>query len=147
MILLADTNVLLRFAIRQDPQHQIVRKAVRKLIGQSDEISIFPQSCIEFWNVATRPVKNNGFGYSCKDADFFLRLIERVFPLMSDDAGVYREWRKLVIDFGVSGIQVHDGRIVAAMLVHNITHILTFNTKDFARYSSIGVIAIDPKNV
>jgi hypothetical protein len=33
-------------------------------------------------------------------------------------------------------------RLVAAMLVHGITHILTFNTKDFARYSEI--IAVNP---
>lgn len=138
---------LLRFAIRQGSQHQIVRQAIRKLLEHSDEIYIFPQNCIEFWNVATRPVKNNGFGYSFEDADFFLRLIERVFHLIGDDARIYREWRKLVVDFGVSGVQAHDARIVAAMLVHNITHILTFNTKDFARYSSIGVIAIDQANV
>jgi len=53
----------------------------------------------------------------------------------------------LVLGFGVSGVQVHDARIVAAMLVHQVTHISTFNASDFARYSSIGIIAVDPKTV
>lgn len=147
MIHLADTNFSLRFAIKQNPQHRTVRQSVRNLRKRGDEIYIVPQTCVEFWNVATRPVKNNGFGFSVADADFFLRLIERVFPLLPDDARIHREWRKLVLNFGVSGVQVHDARIVAAMLVHQVTHILTFNTKDFARYSGIGIVAVDPKTV
>jgi len=38
---------------------------------------------------------------------------------------VYTKWRRLVVSFGVSGIQVHDARIVATMIVHGVTHILT----------------------
>ncbi|MBA4186011.1 MAG: PIN domain-containing protein [Acidobacteria bacterium] len=144
---LADTNFSLRFAVKQNPQHQIIRQAVRNLRNRGDEICIVPQTCVEFWNVATRPVKNNGFGFSIADADFFLRLIERIFPLLPDDARVHQEWRKLVLSFGVSGVQVHDARIVAAMLIHQVTHILTFNTSDFARYSSIGIVAVDPNKV
>ena len=147
MIYLADTNFSLRFAFRQNPQHQIVRQAVRTLINRGDEICIVPQTCVEFWNVATRPFKNNGFGFPVSDADFFLRLIERVFTLLPDDENIHKEWRKLVVQFGVSGVQVHDARIAAAMLVHQVTHILTFNTSDFARYSNIGIVAVDPKTV
>jgi predicted nucleic acid-binding protein len=147
MIYVPDTNVLLRFAIRQNPLHSTVRQAVRTLQQNSDEIYILPQTCVEFWNVATRPTKNNGFGFPIADADFFLRLIERIFPLFPDDARVHKEWRKLVLNFGVSGVQVHDARIAAAMLVHRVTHILTFNTSDFARYSSFGITAVDPKTI
>ena len=147
MIYLADTNFSLRLAIKQNPQHQIIRQAVRTLKNRGDEICIVPQTCVEFWNVATRPVKNNGFGFPVADADFFLRLIERIFSLFPDDVRVHQEWRKLVLSFGVSGVQVYDARIVAAMLVHHVTHILTFNTSDFARYSSIGIVAVDPQTV
>jgi predicted nucleic acid-binding protein len=147
MIHLADTNFSLRFAIKQNPQHRIVRQAVRNMRKSGDEIYIVPQTCVEFWNVATRPVKNNGFGFSIADANFFLRLIERVFPLLPDDARIHREWRKLVVNFGVSGVQVHDARIAATMLVHQVTHILTFNTSDFARYSNIGIVAVDPNKI
>lgn len=147
MIYLADTNFALRFAFRQNPQHHTVRQAVRTLRQKGNEIFIVPQTCVEFWNAATRPAKNNGFGFSVTDADFFLRLVERIFPLLPDNANVHQEWRKLVVDFGVSGVQVHDARIVAAMLVHQVTHILTFNTSDFTRYSSIGIVAVDPKTI
>ncbi len=145
MIHVPDTNVLLRFAYRPDPQHAGVLSAIRKLKNGGNEIYILPQNCVEFWNVCTRPTSRNGFGLSIQQANHSLRLVERIFPLLPDNARVHQEWRKLVLSFGVSGVQVHDARIVAAMLVHQVAHILTFNTLDFARYSSIGIFAVDPK--
>lgn len=71
MIYLADTNFSLRFAFREDPQHEAVRQSVRILRKHGDEIFIVPQTCVEFWNVATRPTKNNGFGFSIVDVIFF----------------------------------------------------------------------------
>ena len=38
-----------------------------------------------------------------------------------------------------------DARIVAAMKVHNVTHLLTFNTDDFKRYDEITVV--NPQNI
>lgn len=145
MIHVPDTNVLLRFAYRPDPQHAGVLSAIRKLKNGGNEIYILPQNCVEFWNVCTRPTSRNGFGLSIQQANHSLRLVERIFPLLPDNARVHQEWRKLVLSFGVSGVQVHDARIVAAILVHQVAHILTFNTLDFARYSSIGIFAVDPK--
>lgn len=147
MIHVPDTNVLLRFANRPDSHHAVVLSAVRKIKAGGDKIYMLPQNCVEFWNVCTRPASRNGFGLSIQQTNHALRLVERIFPLLSDDARIHREWRKLVLSFGVSGVQVHDARIAAAMIVHRVTHILTFNTSDFTRYSSIGIIAIDPKTV
>jgi predicted nucleic acid-binding protein len=106
-----------------------------------------PQNCIEFWNVATRPVTRNGYGLSVTDANTSLRLIERLFPILPEQAAVYQEWRTLVVQFGVAGVQVHDARLVAAMRVHNITHILTANTDDFARFGRIGIVPVHPAHV
>ena len=147
MIYIPDTNNLLRFAIRADVQHAVVLSAIKKLKANGDKIYILPQTCVEFWNVCTRPTARNGFGLTVQQASHSLRLVERIFPLLPDNSNVHQEWRKLVVRFGVSGVQVHDARIVAAMLVHQITHILTFNISDFTRYSSIGIIAVDPKTL
>ena len=48
------------------------------------------------------------------------------------------------MDHRVSGVQVHDARLVAAMVSHGVRHILTFNTADFNRYAPEGIIAVDP---
>jgi predicted nucleic acid-binding protein len=106
-----------------------------------------PQNFVEFWNVATRPTERNGFGLAPANADRLLRLVERLFPLLPDSPAVYPEWRRLVVACGVSGVQAHDARIVAAMIVHGVTHILTLNTTDFVRYVTIGIVAVDPVTV
>jgi predicted nucleic acid-binding protein len=38
-------------------------------------------------------------------------------------------------------------RLTATMKANNITYILTFNTGDFIRYASEGIIAVNPNNV
>lgn len=147
MIYLVDTNVLLRFLHRTDPRQPIVRAAIRKLRANGHQLQAAPQNFIEFWNVSTRPSNRNGFGLTPLEANGLLRTAERLFPLLPDSATIYPEWRRLVVDFAVSGVQVHDARLVAAMLVHNITHVLTFNTSDFIRYAPESIVAVDPNSV
>lgn len=144
MIYLVDTNVLLRFADRSHPLHPTVRAAVRKLRADGHRLRSATQNFVEFWNVATRPVEKNGLGLAPDDTDRLIRLVERLFPPLPDSPAVYPEWRRLVVSFGVSGVQVHDARLVAAMMVHGVTHILTFNAPDFDRYTPAGIVAVGP---
>jgi len=147
LIYLADTNLLLRFAFRHQPIHPVARAAVLKLRQGGHQLLITSQGCVEFWNVATRPQANNGFGCNIADTNRLLRFIERVFTLIPDTPDVYPAWRNLVLTYGVSGVKVFDARLAAAMRVHGITHILTFNTQDFVRYATIGIVAVDPTTV
>src|SRR5216110_2145053 len=59
---------------------------------------------------------------------------EEKLRLLPDSLAVHEEWRKLLVTYGVSGVQVHDARLAAAMRVHGVKRILTFNDRDFARY-------------
>jgi predicted nucleic acid-binding protein len=147
VIYLVDTNVLLRLADHTHPLHPSIRAAMRKLKRDGHRLQITPQNCIEFWNVATRPGNRNGFGLSPNSAHQMLRLVERLFPLLPDMPLIYTEWRRLVLAFNVSGVQVHDARLVAAMKAHSATHILTLNTTDFVRYGSEGIVAVDPTSM
>lgn len=147
MIYLVDTNILLRFADRNHSLHSVVRTAVRKLRNDEHQLRVTSQNCVEFWNVATRPKNKNGFGLTPAEADRLLRLIERVFPLLSDMPTLYSEWRRIVVTFSVSGVQVHDARLVAAMKSNGVTHILTLNTTDFVRYASERIVAVDPTRI
>ena len=60
--------------------------------------------------------------------------------MLPDSLAVHNEWRRLLVDYRVSGVQVHDARLVAAMRVHDVKRILTFNTKDFARFDQIEAV-------
>jgi hypothetical protein len=39
------------------------------------------------------------------------------------------------------GVEVHDARLVAAMLVHAIPNLLTFNLADFKRFKQVRVVS------
>ncbi|MBD2036478.1 type II toxin-antitoxin system VapC family toxin [Leptolyngbya sp. FACHB-321] len=147
MTYLLDTNILLRFIDPTDPSHAIVHQAIDHLRLNGHDLRVSTQNCIEFWNVTTRPVTRNGFGRTPKDADQFLRLLTQLFSVLPDDAGVYPEWYRLVSQFDVSGVQVHDARLVAVMRIHQIAHILTFNAADFVRYSPVGITAVEPRSI
>jgi predicted nucleic acid-binding protein len=60
--------------------------------------------------------------------------------MLPDDPAVHIVWRKLLVAHTISGVQVHDARIAAAMHVHGAKRILTFNTRDFARFDDIEAI-------
>jgi hypothetical protein len=54
-------------------------------------------------------------------------------------------WRELVNRYNVQGRTGHDTRIVAFMLEHSLTQLLTLNIADFARYTEI--LCLAPENV
>jgi len=57
---------------------------------------------------------------------------------------IYEEWKRLVVQHKVIGSKVHDTKLVAAMKVHGIAMILTFNTDDFSRYD---IEALHPSSI
>ena len=143
MIYLVDTGVLLKLINRADPAHQSVRKCLRTLRAAGDQFAIAPQSIAEFWNVSTRPVSaRGGYGLPISETEHHLRVIERICDVIPDSPNLYAVWRQLVVSQAVKGVQVHDARLVAWMKTQAISHILTFNVSDFARYQ--GVVAKSP---
>jgi predicted nucleic acid-binding protein len=142
---LIDTNLLARLAVPEDPRNSVSRHAVETL----DEAGLFAcsQNFVEFWNVATRPAKNNGLGLSIAIADRVMRRFELAFSRVPEPPETYDHWRDLIVRFGISGSKVHDARLVAIMLTNDISQILTFNVSDFRRYEMLGIRAVDPGQV
>jgi predicted nucleic acid-binding protein len=79
------------------------------------------------------------------EAEREIRAIESGMALLPDNVSVYARWRKIIVQYGVSGVQVHDARLAAAMYVHGVTHILTLNVADFSRFA--GLTPLHPQNV
>jgi predicted nucleic acid-binding protein len=142
---LVDTNILLRIARRSEPQHTLVDKALARLAEEGTALHYTHQNIAELWNAMTRPVARNGFGLTLNEAEREVRAIEAGMGLLPDSEAVYREWRSIVVRFGVSGIQVHDARLAASMYVHRVNHILTLNVLDFSRFA--GLTALHPGNL
>ena len=142
---LVDSNILIRWVQPADPDYPIVEAALSTLVKSGAVLCYTSQNLGEFWNASTRPVPRNGFGLSPEETDRRARLFEARLRLLADSLAVHDEWRRLLVDYDVSGVQVHDTRLVAAMRVHDIKRILTFNTRDFARFT--GIEAMHPEQV
>ena len=134
---LTDTNILLRLSQPQDPNYHVIRAAVHSLRAADAGLCFTTQNLAEFWNVCTRPQAQNGYGLNVAETDPRAALIEASFTLLPDSEKVHAEWRRLVVSHAVMGVQVHDARIVAAMRVHGVTHLLTLDELDFLRYPVI----------
>jgi predicted nucleic acid-binding protein len=91
------------------------------------------------------PEANNGLGLTPAQTDERATLLESIFLLIPDNERVHAEWRQLVVAHSVAGVQVHDARLVAAMLAHGVPQLLTLNDRDFARYP--GISAVHPREV
>ena len=137
---LADTNILLRLSKQNDPRYPLIRATVLDLRERGATLCYTSQTIAEFWNVSTRPIEKNGFGLSIDDTDARVREIENQFTLLTDSEAVHREWRRLVVRHEVRGAKVHDARLVATMLTHDVRNLLTFNGEDFRRFSEVTVV-------
>ncbi len=142
---LADTNILIRSIDQTHPMQAEATAALTTLLRSGERLYVTPQNMIEFWNVCTRPLDRNGLGLSPTEADREASRLEGVLTLLPDVPAIYPEWRRLVVAHSVSGVRVHDARIVAAMNVYGVSNLLTFNGPDFARYP--GIQAVHPKDV
>ena len=142
---LIDSNILIRWVQPSDPDYPIVQSALEVLANQGAILCYTSQNVAEFWNACTRPADRNGYGLLPQEADQRARLFESRLRLLEDNMAVHQEWRRLIVTHNVSGVRVHDARLVAAMTVHRVKCILTFNEKDFARFA--GIEAIHPRAV
>jgi hypothetical protein len=107
---------LLRRTQPDHSSHTLAVESVAKLLANADPVYFTLHNASEFWNVVTRPVANNGLGFSVALALGELEKIEWFLTILPDSPAVYVEWKRLVLN------------------VHGIRRILTFNTDDFTRY-------------
>jgi predicted nucleic acid-binding protein len=144
MSILVDTNVLLRRTQPDHEHHSLAVESVALLLESGEPVHVTPQNISEFWNVATRPQTYNGLGFSVALAAGEVAKIEQALILLPDSPAAYGEWKRLVLTHGVMGAKVHDARLVAAMNVHGVRRILTFNDADFKRFD---IEAVHPSAV
>ncbi len=137
---LVDSNILLRWIKPDHSDYPAIVSAIDDILQRQGVLCYTSQNLAEFWNTSTRPVDRNGYGLSPGETDRRARFFENRLRLLADSLAVHEEWRKLLVTHSVSGVQVHDARLVAAMRVHGLKHILTFNDKDFARYTEIQAV-------
>ncbi|QDV81055.1 type II toxin-antitoxin system VapC family toxin [Botrimarina mediterranea] len=139
-MILVDANVLLRLVQPSHSMHAAAFESLARLRESGEPLVIVPQVLYEYWVVATRPTDVNGLGLSATEADADINKLIGRFRFLRDERSVFERWHELVAQYQVLGKNAHDARLVAAMVRHDTTRILTFNVSDFKRYEGIEVL-------
>ncbi len=148
-MILLDTNILGRMADVRDPLRITTEAAIERLLSGTEALVIVPQNLYEFWAVGTRqsgspPIGQNGLGMSVEEASGWLLFFQKAFTLLPDTEDLLPRWHALVRRLAITGRRSHDARLVAAMQVHGITQLLTFNPDHFSGYP---ITVVDPASV
>lgn len=139
MAVLLDTNILLRLLQPHHPHCASAEHALLTLRARNEVLYLTVQNLVEFWAVITRPIDENGLGLTTEQATADVNSLKRLFVLLPE-APLLTEWERLVAAYGVAGKSTHNAHLVAAMIVHEVKTILTFNIGDFSRYAEIAVL-------
>jgi predicted nucleic acid-binding protein len=137
---LVDTNVLLRAAQRESPEHGIATGAIASLEARGEMLCLATQVLVEFWVVATRPVEVNGLGWPTDLVKLEIEWLLSHFPLLQGQTDTITHWLRLVAAHDIKGKRAHDVKLVALMLANDVTHLLTFNIDDFKALPDITLV-------
>lgn len=137
---LLDTNILLRAVDPASTDYNTAVNAIAHLLTQTYECCITAQVLIEFWVVATRPTAVNGLGWSIEQTQLEIEQLLDQFPFLDDTPQIFTTWLQLVNQYAVKGKRTHDIRLLAVMMTHAITNLLTFNPSDFIAVPGIAIV-------
>ncbi|WP_145034587.1 type II toxin-antitoxin system VapC family toxin [Caulifigura coniformis] len=143
-----DTNVLARFADQDSVQHGEAVDSLRQLQAAGHLPVFNPQIKREFLDVAERPKGTgpgrNGLGLSNQQTCELIAQFQDVFGYLADVPAVDEQFDRLHGKYG-GGKSVHDLNIVASMLAHGVTSLLTFNDKHFRHLEAEGISVQTPQ--
>ncbi|HYX24522.1 MAG TPA: PIN domain-containing protein [Thermoanaerobaculia bacterium] len=127
-----DTNVLIYATNAQSPWNQQATAVLNEARQRGVNFVISPQILREYLVSATRAAPSPLL--SSAEALENVELFQKEFRIVSDTPDVAANLVTLVRQYGVLGKQVHDTNIVAVMLTHGVSRLLTHNVADFARF-------------
>jgi predicted nucleic acid-binding protein len=131
-----DANVLVFAANPLSPWHAAAATRLREARLGNISLLVNPQVVREFIAAASRPPP----GGPPPPSDPILDNVRRIragFVLLDEHAATIDRLAELLRTFPTCGKQVHDANVVATMLTHGVSTILTHNTGDFIRFSAL----------
>jgi predicted nucleic acid-binding protein len=140
-----DSGILLRLVDEDDSQHALVENVIGMLGNRRESIVVTTQNIAEFWNVATRPIANNGLALApAKVVQLYENTIEPNCAVLTEAESLPNEFKRLLATYNVAGKQVHDARLVAMMLTWQVDKTLTLNERNFRRFEPEGISVVTP---
>jgi predicted nucleic acid-binding protein len=131
-----DTNILVYAAVTTSPYHTKARQIIHQYQTSSAKLWISCQIIREYLVTLSRPqvyTKPLSISALASDVDYFLNN----FHVTEDNCAITKKLLELAQKIPTAGKQLHDANIVATMLVHGISTLVTCNITDFKRYSKL----------
>ena len=131
-----DTNVLLYASRPKATEHARAQAVLSRMRQDGAPLWLSRQVFREYLAVATRP-QASGPALAMAAAIADVQALQDVVNVAEDGPAVYDRLLQLLVASPGGGKQVHDANLVATMLEHRITHLLTFNGADFRRFGGL----------
>jgi predicted nucleic acid-binding protein len=131
-----DTSVLLAATDEGRPEHEGALRVVNEWPGKGVILYSSGQLLREYLAVATRPAGKNGLGLPLTDALRNVRAIRGRTTVLADGDRVVDRLLGLLGDVSCCGKQIHDANVVATMLAHQVSTVVTMNLDDFKRFAT-----------
>ncbi len=130
-----DTNALIYMQVPETPNHRTTRNRIEIALDNKEPLRISRQIVREYLAAVTRPQSWRDpitLEQALDDAENFLQ----TFEILEDGPQVTDTLIQLCRETPIGGRQIHDANIVATMLAHGESQLLTFNTADFQRFTN-----------
>lgn len=131
-----DTNVLVYASRSSAAMHAQAMSALHRLEGEGVELCVNRQVLREYLVTITRPDAGTPL-LDLDDAVSDTRRLTEIYTVLEDGPAATEHLLYLVCRFPTRGKRVHDTNVVATMLAHGVTRLLTFNRADFARFGTV----------
>ena len=131
-----DTNVLLCAIDRSRPHHDRALRVLNDWPASGIDLHVSGQVLRELLAVSTRPPEVNGLGLDRRRAVQNARAIAARSTIVDEHRGVSQRLLKLLDVTDCRGKRVHDANIVATMLEHGLTKIVTDDQDGFAPFQA-----------
>ncbi len=130
-----DTNILIYAKTSLSPFHAAAVGKLQSLAAAGSDLWVSRQTFREYLAVMSRPgVLTAPITMATLVSD--IRSFESQFLTAEDGPLVTTQLLALLGAVVCQGKQIHDANIVATMLVHQVTSLLTHNVSDFTRFTA-----------
>ncbi len=136
-----DTNILVYASRQRSPFYGRAAAGLRNAASGSGPLWFSRQVLREYLAVVTRPQPTEpalSGTMAVADAQAFLARLH----VAEDGPRVTEILLQLLVQHPSGGKQIHDVNIVATMLAHGISRLLTFNEPDFRRFSGLITLVV-----
>lgn len=140
---LLDTNVLVGSLLVDDFRYPTARPLMDQAQSANAGFCVVPQILAEFYAVITNP-KLVSEAKTAPEATATVRSFLALpgLTLLPTPVDIVNRWLGLIDQHPITGRRFFDVQIIAAMLGSGVSHIYTFNGKDFAPFTEIADITI-----